>query len=115
MVPIVERAVIIATDTDILNGTRLNAIPYNGILTFQVLASLADATNNFFMTIQLPNGDVPVDNQIVPGANPSLGGVLDDRQFFMMSFAAHQGGHFNISLTENGAAIATWQAVLKPA
>jgi hypothetical protein len=115
MVPIVERAVIIATDADILNGTRLNAIPYNGVLTFMVLADLSDATNSWAMTIQLPNGDVPVDSQIVPGSNPSLGGVLDDRQFFMMSFAAHQGGHFNISLVETGTAIATWQAVLKPA
>lgn len=114
MVPIVERNVIAATNADILNGTRLNTIPYMGTLTFMVLADLANATNFWTMTIQLPGGDVPVDGQIVPGANPSLGGVLDDRQYFMMSFAAILGGHFNISLTEGGAAIATWQAVLRP-
>ncbi len=111
--PIVERAVIAATNADILSGTRLNSIPYNGVLTFEVCADLANATNSFAMTIQTPNGDVPVDGQIVPGVNPSLGGVLDDRQLFRMSFDAFQGGHFNISLTETGTAIATWQVVLR--
>lgn len=111
--PIVERDVIIATNVDVLNGTRLNAIPYNGIITFQCMADLANATNHFLMTIQLPNGDVPVDSQIVPGGNPSLGGVLDDRQLFQMSFPAFQGGHFGFNLTEVGAAILTWQIVLK--
>lgn len=112
-VPIVERDVITATNADILLGTRLNSIPYNGILTFEVACDLANATNSFAMTIQLPGGDVPVDAQIVPGTNPSLGGVLDERTLFRMSFPADQGGHFNISLTETGAAICTWQAVLR--
>lgn len=114
--PIVERNVIIATNADILNGTRLNSIPYNGTLTFEVMANLANATNSFAMTIQLPNGDVPVDAQIVPAGNEvegALGGQLDDRLLFRMSFAAYQGGHFNISLTETGAAVATWQVVLR--
>lgn len=111
---IYESAVILATDTDILNGTRLNAIPYGGTLTLEFMADLNNATNNFTVTIQLPNGDVPVDAQPVPGGNPSLGGVLDDRQLLRASFPATQGGHFNISLTETGAAIATWRAVLSP-
>ncbi len=111
---IYETAVIIATDTDILSGTRLNAIPYGGNLTLDFLANLADATNNWTLTIQLPNGDVPVDSQIVPGNNPSLGGVLDERQLLRLTFRATQGGHFNISLTEAGTAICTWRAVLRP-
>lgn len=116
MTPIVERNVIVATDADILNGTRLNAIPYNGTLTFEVMANLANATNFFLMTIQLPNGDVPVDSQIVPAGQEvegALGGQLDERLMFRMSFQATQGGHFNISLTEGGAAVCTWQAVLR--
>lgn len=111
---ILESAVIIATNADILNGTRLNSIPYNGMLTFDVLADLNNATNNFTVTIQEPDGDVPIDTQPVPGANPSLGGVLDDRQLFRFSMAVRQGGHVNISLTETGAAIAFWRAVLRP-
>ncbi len=111
---IYESAVIIATDADILLGTRLNAIPYGGLLTFEFQSDLADATNNFKVTIQLPSGDVPVDSQIVPASNPALGGVLDERTLLRMSFPATQGGHFNVSLTETGAAICIWRAVLSP-
>lgn len=110
---IYESAVIAATNTDVLNGTRLNAIPYNGILTLEVQASLADATNSYTLTVQLPNGDVPVDSQIVPGNNPALGGVLDERTLLRMSFPATQGGHFVISLTEAGTALCIWRAVLR--
>lgn len=110
---IYESAVIAATDADILNGTRLNAIPYNGILTLEFQSSLADATNSYALTIQLPGGDVPVDAQIVPGNNPALGGVLDDRTLLRMTFPASQGGHFSISLTESGTAICIWRAVLR--
>lgn len=113
MAVIYESAVIAATDTDVLNGTRLNAIPRNGILTIDLQASLADATNNYTATIQLPGGDVPVDAQIVPGNNPALGGVLDERTLLRFTFPASQGGHFTISLTEAGTAICTWRAVLK--
>ncbi len=111
---IFETAIIIATDLDVLNGTRLNAIPYNGTLTFQFSANLANATNNWTLTMQLPNGDVPVDSQILPGTNPALDGVLDERTLLQMSFPAYQGGHFTVALTETGTAIATWRAVLSP-
>ncbi len=111
---ILESAVITATNADILAGTRLNSIPYNGTLTFDVLADLNNATNNYVVTIQEPNGDVPIDAQPVPGANPSLGGTLDERQLFRFSMPAYQGGHINIALTETGAAICFWRAVLRP-
>lgn len=111
---IYETDVIVATASDILNGTRLNSIPYNGVLTLDFLADLSNATNHYNVTIQLPNGDVPVDGQQVLGSNPALGGVLDERQLMRYSFRAPQGGHFTVSLTETGAAICTWRAVLKP-
>jgi len=111
---ILETAVVIATNADILAGTRLNAIPYNGTLTLELQADLNNATNNFVVTVQLPNGDVPIDAQLVPGCNPALGGVLDERTLLRLAFPATQGGHFQISLTETGAAIATWRAILSP-
>jgi len=110
---IYETDTIIATNVDVLNGTRLNSIPYAGALTLQFLADLNNATNRYTLTIQQPGGDVPVDSQFVVGANPSLGGVLDDRQCMSFTFSAPQGGHFTVSLTETGAAICTWRAVLK--
>lgn len=111
---IYETGVIVGTDVDVLAGTRLNAIPYNGTLTVDVSVNLSNATNNYVLTIQKPDGDVPVDSQQVPGTNPALDGVLDERTLLRFTFAATQGGHFTISLTETGTAIAIWRAVLKP-
>ncbi len=111
---ILESVVLIATNNDILNNTRLNSIPYDGTLTFDCLADLSNATNQFHLTIQEANGDVPIDSQPVPGANPSLGGVLDERQLFRITMFVRQGSHVNIALVETGAAICTWRAVLRP-
>lgn len=111
---IYETAVIVGTNADILNGTRLNSIPYSGTLTFDVSANLSNATNNYVLTIQKPGGDVPVDAQQVVGTNPALDGVLDERTLMRFTFRATVGGHFTISLTETGTAIATWRAVLRP-
>ncbi len=111
---ILESANITGTDADVLAGTRLNAIPYNGVLTFDVAANLNNGTNGYLITIQEPNGDVPIDAQPVPGTNPSLDGVLDERQLFRFTMRVAQGGHLNIALTEVGTAICTWRAVLRP-
>ncbi len=111
---IYETAVEAATNTDILNGTRLNSIPYNGVLTLEFQANVNTAAANFVLTVQEPNGDVAIDTQLVPGTNPALDGVLDQRQLLRISFRATQGGHFNISLTETGTALCMWRAVLSP-
>lgn len=111
---ILEQNTIVATNTDVLNGTRLNSIPYNGTLTLDFSANLNNATNRYTLTIQKPDGDVPVDAQEVLGTNPALDGVLDERTLMRFTFLATQGGHFTISLTESGTAIATWRAVLRP-
>lgn len=103
-----------ATNADILSATRLNAIPYGGVITLDFQCQFNDATNFFSVTIQLPNGDVPIDAQRVPGTNPALAGMLDERTLLRASFPATQGGHFNISLTESGTAVCVWRAVLSP-
>lgn len=111
---IIESGIVTATTSDLLSGGRLNNIPYNGTLVIQLLADLADATNNYSVTVQKPNGDVPVDAQLVPGSNPSLAGTLDSRHLLEVAFQATQGGHFHITLTESGTAVCTWRAVLRP-
>lgn len=111
---ILEQFLIAATNTDVLAGGRLNAIPYNGTLTLQFLADLGDVTNFYQLTLQQPNGDVPVDLQIVPSSGSGLDGVLDDREMLQMTFKATQGGHFTVSLTENGTATCAVRAILKP-
>ena len=111
---ILESGIISASNTDLLSTGRLNALPYNGRLTLEFLSNLNDATNYYTLSVQLPNGDVPIDQQVVPGCNPSLAGVLDERQLLRATFPATQGGHFVVSLTETGTAICTWRAVLSP-
>jgi len=111
---IIESGILTATNTDLMSAGRLNALPYNGQLTVQLLSDLADATNYWTLTIQKPNGDVPIDGQLVPGSNPSLAGVLDSRQYLELVFAATQGGHFTISLTEAGTAICAYRLILSP-
>lgn len=102
-----------ASVTDLLNGTRLQSAPGPGIMTFQFLADLNNATNRFTVTLQLPDGDTPLDLVPVPGANPSLGGVLDDRQVLQTSYRVQQGGHVSVALTETGAAICSWRVIFK--
>jgi len=110
------RETIVATNSDLLNNTRLSAIPYNGQLIIQCQANLGNATNRYQITIQLPNGEVPVDSQWVAAGQEgdALGGQLDTRYLDMWTYQAPQGGHFTISLTETGTAIATYRVVLKP-
>lgn len=109
-----ETSLLAATNADVLSAGRLNALPYNGQLVLEFLASLADATNFWTLTIALPGGDVPVDAQLVPGANPTIAGVLDERQLVRYSFPATQGGHFTVTLTEAGTALCTFRATLLP-
>ena len=111
---IYESALLSATNADVLDSGRLNAIPYNGILTLDFQATTADATNHYLLTIQRPGGKVPIDSQIVPASNPALLGVLDERMLLRVTFDVTQGGHVVVSLTEVGTATMIWRAVLRP-
>lgn len=106
--------VITATNNDILNGTRLLSAPTRGVLTIEVGADLNNATNNFVISVQLPDGQTPFESIAVPGINPSLGGVLDSRQTLAANFPVDQGGHCIINLVETGAAIMMWRVTFTP-
>lgn len=106
-----------ATNADVLDNTRLTSVPYGGQLTIQCLANLNNATNGYTITIQLPDGKVPVDAQRVSAGQEvegALGGQLDSRLLDQWTFPAAQGGHFTISFTESGTAVLTWRIVLRP-
>jgi len=109
-----ESTNILATNTDVLAVGRLNAIPYNGQLTLRFLADLATAAAQYVLTIQKPNGDVPVDAQLVPASSSGADGVMDERELLQFTFDASQGGHFIVSLTETGTAVCMFQAILRP-
>lgn len=112
---IVVSAVLTASDVDVLNNTRLQTVPSNGYLTIECQADLNNATNNFAVSVQLPDGSTPLEAVPVPGNNPSLGGVIDDRQKLEGTFPVDQGGHAVIQFTETGAAIATFRITYTPA
>lgn len=114
MTPIIEEFLVSATTTDLLAGGRLNAIPYNGMLTLQALADLGDVTNFYQWTLQLPNGDVPIDLQRVPASGAGVDGLLDEREVIQVTYRATQGGHFTVALVENGTATCAVRAILKP-
>lgn len=115
MGPIVLSDTEFATNTDILQGTRLQTVPAGGILTFELQALTNDASNNFAVSIQMPNGDTPLNNVKVPGCNPALAGVIDERQNLTVSFPIMQGGHCVFSATETGACTLAWRVTYTPA
>lgn len=101
---------------DILDNTRLTSIPHSGLITVQAQAEENNGINNMTITIQLPDGKVPVDAQLLTAGQEgdALGGQLDQRYLTQWTFPAEQGGHFTISFTQTGTAIATWRVVLRP-
>mgnify|MGYP003988985057 CR=1 FL=1 len=115
MGPIILSGYETATNADILQGTRLQTVPQGGVLTFELQALVNNAGNNNVVSIQMPNGDTPLNNVRVPGSNPSLDGVIDERQNLTVSFPIMQGGHCVFSTTESGTSILTWRVTYTPA
>jgi hypothetical protein len=115
MGPIILSGFELATNADILQGTRLQTVPAGGVLTFELQATKNDATNNCTVSIQMPNGDTPLNNVRVPGCNPPVDGVIDERQNLTVSFPIMQGGHCVFSMTETGSVALTWRVTYTPA
>ncbi len=115
MGPIILSSLESATNADILQGTRLQTVPAGGVLTFELQASINENANNFAVSVQMPNGDTPLNSVRVPGSNPALGGVIDERQNLTVSFPITQGGHCVFSATETGTASLAWRVTYTPA
>ena len=115
MGPIILSDVESGTNADILQGTRLQTVPAGGILTFELQSSHNDASNSYTTSIQMPNGDTPLNSTRVPGCNPALIGAIDERQNLTVSFPISQGGHCVFSCTETGTAFLSWRVTYTPA
>ena len=115
MGPIILSGVEGATNADILQGTRLQTVPAGGVLTFELQGQLNQAANNFVVSVQMPNGDTPLNSVRVPGCNPALEGVIDERQNLTVSFPIMQGGHCVFSATETGNCNLAWRVTYTPA
>ena len=114
--PIILSGQEAADNTDILQGTRLQTVPAGGMLTFELQASDNDATNNYTVSVQLPNGDTPMNATRVPCGNTTgLAGVIDERTNLTATFPVTQGGHTVFSCDETGDAELSWRVTYSPA
>jgi len=105
-----------ATNTDILQGTRLQTVPAGGFLTFELQASDNDATNSYTVSVQMPGGDTPMNGTRIPcGNSTGLAGVIDERTNLTATFPIAQGGHAVFSCTKTGTAELTWRVTYTPA
>lgn len=102
---IILSGLLSASNSDILQGTRLQTVPANGVLMFEFQASDADATNNYSVSVQLPGGDTPMESVLIPcGNSTGLAGVLDMRTKLQATFPVGQGGHAVVGVTLTGTA-----------
>ena len=115
MGPIILSGLEATSNADILQGTRLQTVPAGGILTFEIQSHTNNSTNNIAVSIQMPNGDTPLNNVRVPGCNPAAYGVIDERQNLTVSFPIMQGGHCVFSCTETGTSGLAWRVTYTPA
>ncbi len=112
---IIETGSEAATNADLLTSTRLQTAPANGTMLFQLQAADNVAANNYKVDIQLPDSDVPLISQNVPGgATAGLAGLLDER--FMLQYAAQvgKGGRVVFGVTETGDTECEWRVVFTP-
>lgn len=112
MGPIIIAGLTAASVTDLLNDTRLQTVPANGVLTVEFQAADADATNQFTVSVQLPNGDTPMNGILVPKG--ATAGSLNSDDKMMASFTIRQGGHATISLTETGSSTCWYRISYTP-
>ncbi len=106
-----------ASNTDILQGTRLQTVPRNGILSFELQAADSVAANFYSVSIQLPNGDTPLNGTPIPGNSGTAGvaGVINERDALKLRFRIAQGGHCVFSCVETGDTELAWRVTFTPA
>lgn len=97
-----------ATNVDVISSGRLLNVPV-GKLKVELQANANDATNNFTVSLTLPSGEAPWLDIMVPGSNPALTGVIDDRQDLAGIFDIFEAGHVTLAVTESGTALLDWR------
>ena len=116
MGPIILASQESGTNSDILQGTRLQTVPAGGALTFEMQAADNNATNNYTVSVQMPNGDTPLNGVRIPcGNSTGLAGVIDERTNLTVTLPIAQGGHCVFSTTETGDSELTWRITYTPA
>lgn len=115
MGPIILSSQETATNADILQGTRLQTVPAGGVLTFELQSDANTTAANYAVSIQMPNGDTPLNNVRIPATPGGTSGIIDERENLTVSFPITQGGHCVFSATETGTASLSWRVTYSPA
>ena len=111
--PIVLSDIEDATNADILQGTRLQTVPQGGYLTFEMQANDNTVTDFVTVSIQMPNGDTPLNGvRIGDGAS---NGALNNNDKTQITLPVAQGGHTVFSVEETGVAALAWRVTYTPA
>ncbi len=105
MAIIKESFLLIATNADVLAApSRLAAIPSNGVLTIEASALQSNAVNRGTLTLQLPDGDVPFEDLVIPANGQTVTEhVLNLDTMLKIVMPVAQGGHVLLNFTEVGA------------
>lgn len=111
--PIILSGILSASSGDILNDTRLQTVPAGGVMTLEFQASAQDASNSGAVSVQLPNGDTPMNTVPIPAGATS--GALNANDKTQASFIVSQGGHVTISYTETGTVVLAYRVTYTPA
>jgi hypothetical protein len=111
--PIVLSSTEGASNTDILQGTRLQTVPQGGYLTFELQCDTNTPTANFTVSVQMPNGDTPLNEVRVSSGQGA--GILNNNDKMQITLPVAQGGHTVFSATETGTAVLAWRVTYTPA
>lgn len=111
--PIVLSSFEFASNADILQGTRLQTVPQGGYLTFELQSDANQTSNNMAVSVQMPNGDTPLNDVNVTAGVTA--GALNNNDKMQITLPVAQGGHTVFSCTETGTAQLTWRVTYTPA
>lgn len=103
-----------ATNTDVLNGTRLLTVGI-GQLKVEVIAADNVAANNYTCSLTLPSDEAPWLDVLVPGGGTAgLAGVMDDRLSLSGIYQINAPGHVTLSFVETGDTEVYWRVTSLP-
>jgi hypothetical protein len=111
--PIVLSDIESASNADILQGTRLQTVPQGGYLTFELQTNANAVTDFMTVSIQMPNGDTPLNGVRISAGATSY--TLNNNDKTMITLPVAQGGHTVFSCEETGATALTWRVTYTPA
>jgi len=101
-----ESFTLAASDADILAAPSiLAALPSSGQMMIEASGRVADGTNFGTISLQLPGGDVPFTNLLIPAnALSTAHDVMNKDTQLTITLAVMQGGHVGLSYVESGSA-----------